>query len=73
MADSAILDGNESLQGRGGSVSVGGRDAHIVAFHADLPGEVAINGVRPAFDVVVPGVGHLAQKFGGLRLAHRLC
>ncbi len=67
-----ILDGNKSLQGRSGSVAVWGRDAHVVAFHAHLPGEIAVHRVRPAFDVVVPCVRHLAQKFGGLRLAHRL-
>src|SRR5208282_3414532 len=67
-----ILDGNKSLQGRGGSVPVGGRDAHVVAFNPDLPGKIAIYRVRPALDVVVPGVGHLAQKFGGFSLAHRL-
>ena len=71
-ASGAILNGNESLQGRRGSVFVRRRDAHVVAFHAELPGEIAVDSVGPAFDVVVPCVGHLAQKFGRLRLTHRV-
>src|SRR5208282_4660058 len=56
----AILDGNESQQRRSGSVAVVRRDADVVAFHSNLPREIAVHGVCPTFYVVVPGVSHLA-------------
>src|SRR5580692_1215090 len=62
-----ILDGHEAQQGRGGSVLVGWRrDADVVTFDSDLAGEIGVDGVGPAFDVVIPRVGDLAEKFRGL-------
>ena len=72
FADGPILDGNESLQRRCDSVAILGSDPHVIAFDAGLAGEIAVYRVGPALDVVVPGVGILAQKFGGLGLAHGL-
>ncbi len=65
-----IFDGNVSLQWRSGSVFGRRRDADVIAFDANLPGKVGVYGIGAPFHIKVPGVGHIAQKFGGLRLAH---
>ena len=59
----AVLDGNEALQGRGRTVTIG-RDTDVISFDVELAREIAIDGVGPALDVVVPGVGCVAQVSG---------
>ena len=57
-----ILDGHKALQRRGCAIGVGG-NANVVAFHPDLPCEIAVNRIRPTLDVIVPGVGGVAEIF----------
>src|SRR5215207_11448494 len=68
----AVLDGHEAPFGRSGVGHLRRRDAHVVALDAHLPREFRPRAVSPTLDVVVPGVGGLAQVARGRRLARAL-